>query len=98
MCLIQVSSRVDFQVIVIVGGGILILIFLALLQGFLVKGGFLGDFGDFGLGASAAKSFAGAVDVNAGPFHASKSASGSLSFDQNAGLTQRVMNGVNTRW
>lgn len=67
------------QVIAIVGGGILILLILAFLQGSLSAGGLLHT-----LGGSFSKAIAGSGTVDIGPIQSS--AAGAASFNLNDGL------------
>lgn len=63
----------------IVGGGILILLIIAFIQGSLSPGGFL-----HALGGSFSKAIAGSAAIDVGPIH--KSAAGAASFNLNDGL------------
>jgi len=54
------------KVIAVIGGGILILLIIAFIQGSLAPGGFLNTFG-----ASFSKAFSGSAALDAGPFHSS---------------------------
>jgi hypothetical protein len=91
---------------VVIGGGILILLIIAFIQGSLTAGGFLNN-----LGSGFSKALAGSVDVNLGPLHKSASAAGAVNANvgggggfQQGGLVNdarfngQVQNAINQRF
>jgi len=93
------------KIIIVVGGGILILVILALLAKGFAKGGLLST-----MGASLSEALAGSASIDLGPFHKSVAGAGAISAGGGVGnhrignspqdmqLTQRVYDGLDQRF
>lgn len=99
----QANFFLFLQAIVIIGGGILILLIIAFIQGSLAAGGFLSNlFGSF------SKAMAGSVNVDVGPLHKTVSGASALSINDRIGVggaspndpqfNQRVNQGLDRRF
>lgn len=75
---IVINYFLCFQAIIVIGGGILILVILALLTKGISKGGLF-----YGLGTSLSEALAGSASVDVGPFH--KSVAGAAAVNVGAG-------------